>query len=75
VKNFAANYKSEALNPKQIRITKIQNLKQNQLSFEHLNLEFRYCLEFRILKLGFTPPSWKRAGFYRAQRGYVWFIA
>ena len=41
--NSYTNSKSEALNPKQIRITKIQNTKQDNLIFEHLNLEFRYC--------------------------------
>lgn len=48
------NSKSETLNTKQAQITQIQNPKQKNFSFEHLNLEFRYCLVFRILKLGFN---------------------
>jgi len=60
------NSKSEALNPKQIPMTKAQNLKLKNLFLEHLNLEFRNCLGFRILRSGFTPPFVQRAGFSRA---------
>jgi len=47
------NSKSEALNTKQIQIIEIRNLNQNNLISGHLNLGFRYCLGFRILRLGF----------------------
>ncbi len=59
--------KSELLNTKQIQMPKIQNSKHLifdlppfqkgrglcRVCFEHLKLGFRYCLGFRILRLGF----------------------
>lgn len=59
--------KSELLNTKQIQMPKIQNPKHflfylfssqkkrylRRECFEYLNLELRYCLGFRILRLGF----------------------
>jgi hypothetical protein len=47
------NSKSEALNPKQIQSLNVQNSK----SLGNLNLDIRYCLEFRILKLGFKDTK------------------
>ncbi len=43
------NSKSKVLNSKQIRSTNVQNSK----SFGDLNFDIRYCLGFRISKLGF----------------------
>lgn len=37
--------------------SKAPNPKQHSLFFEHFNLEFWYCLGFRILKLGFSPAK------------------
>ena len=94
--NSYTNSKSEALNPKQIQISQIQNPKQNNSSaraiifhkeksiplliragctltgcLKHLNLGFRNCLYFRILKLGFIPPFVERAGFIQANVGRI----
>ncbi len=64
MKNLYKNPKSESakkrggLNSKQIQINQAQNPKQfchyGHPRFEHLNLEFRNCLVFRILRLGFS---------------------
>ena len=66
--NTYLNSKSEILNPKQIQSNQIQNakpsyalihLRKEKLGtrFEHLNLRFRYCLAFRILRLGFLKKG------------------
>jgi len=63
------NPKSEILNSRQIQINQVQNPKQSyhhnhpreeklgSERFEHLNLGFRYCLVFRILRLGFAQKG------------------
>jgi len=66
------NSKSKALNPKQIHINQIQSPKRINVIFEHLNpahlkigwmnLGFRYCLGFGILRLGFSRA---KARFFR----------
>lgn len=48
------NPKSEILNYKQIQITQIQNQKHKKSNFKNLNLGFRNCLGFRILRLEFN---------------------
>jgi hypothetical protein len=47
------NSKSEARNPKQIRMTEIQNFKQNFLVFEHSNFGFVSSFDIRISNLWF----------------------
>jgi hypothetical protein len=60
--NAKGNTKYEARNPKQIQMTKMQKLislcclSLNE-DFEHLIFEFRNCLEFVILRLGFSLMS------------------
>jgi len=46
------NSKSEARNPKQIRMTEIQNFKQNFSAFEHWNFGFVLSFDIRISDLG-----------------------
>ena len=47
------NTKSESLNPKQIQSTNVQNSK----GLGNLYFGIRYCLEFSIMKLGFSAKS------------------
>ncbi len=67
MKNLNRNSKFESakkcggLNSRQIQINQAQNPKQicryGHPRFEHLNLGFRYCFVFRILRLGFYPKG------------------
>lgn len=68
-RNSVTNSKSEVLKPKsrskergsslagQIQITKAQNSKEFESHLENLSFEFRYCVGFRILKLGFNRKA------------------
>lgn len=84
------NSKYKTLNLKQTQISKIQNPKfrfinensrkigQNNFSssryFKYLDFKFRYCLAFRILKLGFSPffivKSWCNNSIAKVILGY-----
>jgi hypothetical protein len=59
--NLNKNSKFEILNSRQIQINQAQNPKRfyygSHPRFEHLNLGFRDCLVFRILRLGFTQKG------------------
>jgi|GEM_PF-6975938 len=45
------NPKFEALNTRQIQISKFENSKHH---FEFMSLELQYCLGFRVLIVGFN---------------------
>jgi hypothetical protein len=54
MKQRSGNTKYETLNPKQIRITKIQNPKHH---FENCDFGFRDCLVFRYSNFEFSQKG------------------